>query len=129
MAGADGAARQEMQEPKREPEREERQPVEGTDAEAALEPTPEPTPLPTPPAEGVLIYRRGADEDFGPSLNQAPLKTTSFVDTAAPLDTEVCYAARTVVSLQPFVESRDSAEACLLFKDIAPPESVVGVAA
>ena len=49
------------------------------------------------------------------------------MDTEAPLDAELCYAARTVVSLQPFVESGDSEEACLLFKDIAPPEIVVGV--
>ena len=108
-------------------ERGDLEPVRGMGADAAIEPTPEPTPLPTPPAVGVLIYRRVAHEDFGPSLNQAPLKITSFVDTAAPLDEELCYAARTVVSLQPFVESSDSEEACLLFRDIAPPESVVGV--
>ncbi len=95
--------------------------------DAVLEPTPEPSPAPTPPAVGVLIYRRQADEDYGPSLNSAPLAVSGFVDTGAPLDTELCYAARTVVSLQPFVESGDSEEACLLFEDIAPPEAVVGV--
>jgi len=120
-------ARQQMQELKRGAEREDRDPVEGPGAEAALEPTPEPTPRPTPPAVGVLIYRRVADEDFGPSLNQAPLKIATFVDAAAPLETQLCYAARTVVSIQPFVESGDSEEACLLFTDIAPPEIVVGV--
>ena len=125
--GDDEAARQQVQDPRREGERQDRGSAEAPSAEAALEPTPEPTPRPTPPAVGVLIYRRFADEDFGPSLNQAPLETASFVDTEAPLEAELCYTARTVVSLQPFVESGDSEEACLFFRDIAPPEIVVGV--
>jgi hypothetical protein len=104
-----------------------------TAAASALEPgapepvtSPVPEAHPIPPSLGVMLYRRVGDADFEP-LGATPLVDQGHTDPDVVPGERYCYVARTVLSGMPRVESFDSAESCVLYRDVATPNPPLGL--
>ncbi len=107
-------------------------------------PTPSPTPSPvasaspaapaspTPPPRlsGAFVYRRAPGGAYSRPLTVVPVPrgVASLDDASARFGESWCYVARTVLSADPLIESRDSEEVCVDFKDLFPPAAPTGVA-
>jgi hypothetical protein len=98
---------------------------------AAGTPTPAATtpPPPPPPTPGVLVYRRDDTGEYGLPLTAAVIEQAPWIDTGPAVGQRYCYVARVAVSVEPFIESAESEEQCVEFRDIAPPPTPVGLAA
>ncbi|HLA77341.1 MAG TPA: hypothetical protein VJU18_07170 [Vicinamibacteria bacterium] len=92
-------------------------------------PAARPSPTPPPRLSGTFVYRRGPGGVYARPLTAVPLATgvTSLDDESAGFGESWCYVARTVLSAEPLIESRDSEEVCLDFKDLFPPAAPTGV--
>jgi hypothetical protein len=76
-------------------------------------PTPTPVPTPTPAGlRGFLVYRRTPAGTLA-KLFDSPTASSSYVDASAKEGDAWCYVVRSVLNLQPLVESADSNEVCL----------------
>jgi hypothetical protein len=71
---------------------------------------------------GYRVYRRSLSEDeYGPPLNAAPVKGTSFVDATAPYGVPLVYTVRAVLEGNPKVEGLPAEELPIVFADVYPP--------
>lgn len=78
---------------------------------------------------GFFVYRRAAGPaGYAAPLGEEPLERRGFKDDAAPLGISLCYVVRAVASTDPLIESEASNEACVVRRDIAPPEAPAGLA-
>jgi hypothetical protein len=78
---------------------------------------------------GYNVYRRDAGGAYGEApLNNEPLRTTSYTDTAAKNDTTYFYTVRAVDSpALPWRESLDAAEATATPRNVTPPGRPTGL--
>ncbi len=95
----------------------------------APSPSVRPSPTPPPRVSGSFVYRRSPSGAYTRPLTGLPLPTlaTSFDDASARVGDSWCYVVRTVLSAEPLIESRDSEEVCVDFKDLFPPAAPTGV--
>jgi Fibronectin type III domain len=103
---------------------------------ALVSPLPGPTPTTssTPAAQpaaprpgGFLVYRRSDPGSYGGALAPQPTAAPQYTDLSAALGSTVCYSVRTVISTDPLIESRASAETCLTVHDVTAPAAPTGL--
>jgi hypothetical protein len=93
-------------------------------------PAAKPTPPPAPPFRGGFwVYRRGGAGEFTRPLFPEPVEARRYVDSSAPAGEQWCYVVRTVLSVDPVIESASSDEACVDVKDITAPAAPFGLTA
>lgn len=97
---------------------------------AAASPAARSSPPPPPRLSGAFVYRRAPGGAYSRPLTALPVPTgaASLDDASARFGESWCYAVRTVLSADPLIESRDSEEVCVDFKDFFPPAAPTGVA-
>jgi hypothetical protein len=95
---------------------------------ASPAPTPAAAPTPPPFPGAVWLFRRAQDGRYGDAIAQLPITAAAREDAPRPLGTTFCYVARTLYSASPLVESADTPEVCLEYRDIAAPAAPLGVA-
>jgi hypothetical protein len=97
---------------------------------SSVAPRPAPAPPPRPPLRGTLVYRRAPDGRYTRALTPptSPLTGDSYEDRAVRFGETWCYVARTMAAHDPFLESADSPEACLEYRDSFAPAAPTGLA-
>ena len=105
-------------------------PSPGSSPAPGTSPSPRPSPTPKPRLSGAFVYRRAASEAYSRPLTAVPVPTgnTTVDDASIRFGESRCYVVRTVLSADPLIESRDSEEVCVEFKDAFPPAAPTGVA-
>jgi hypothetical protein len=105
-------------------------------ATVAASPSPLPAASPSPPVTqpgpvtpSFRVYRRGKDAAYAAPLIAAPTLSPHFEDSTAVQGQRYCYVVRTVVSLDPLIESAPSSEVCVDVVDVSPPPAPEGGAA
>jgi hypothetical protein len=83
------------------------------------------SPAPHPGVSGFYVYRRQPDGIF--VRVGSFITVPSYVDTSVATGENWCYVVRTVVSIEPLIESGDSNEVCLESRDVIPPAAPVGL--
>lgn len=81
------------------------------------------SPSPSPVAPSFRVYRRARDGRYLTPLIAAPTLSAAFEDSTAVQGQSYCYVVRSVLSLEPLVESAPSGEVCVDVKDVIPPSA------
>ncbi len=77
-----------------------------------------------PKVGGYFVYRRALpDEDYGDPLTAKPFSGTAYVDTAAPLGSQLVYTVRATLPDKPRIEGPPSDEAVVDYRDVFPPSA------
>jgi hypothetical protein len=88
---------------------------------------------PAPEAAGgavrYWVYRRPDSGAYGAALNAEPTSDPSFLDADAEASASVCYVVRSIVSVDPVIESVSSTERCLAARPPARPATPRGLLA
>lgn len=96
-------------------------PAPGASPAPTPAPSPVATPAPGPVTPSFRVYRRTREGAYAGPLIAAPTLTPAFEDSTATQGQHFCYVVRTVVSLDPLIESAPSAEVCVEVVDVTPP--------